>query len=415
MPSKYSIYALTEADQPEWLPGEKLAATAFVAMTFLLMVEINIAISRAFRHRRGYYYWAVQIGSIGILVDNFGIIPKYLANDFKNAYPFYTLCQSVGWAVFVTCQLTTLYSRLHLVSQNRKLQRAILMMIIIVSPLLILADWITTWPSWNPKPELTNKWSPAQAIVERITQLGFSTMEIIINSTYAISLLSLLKVKSNVRQRRVMLDLLYVNIISASFDLLNITLFYVNRVGVSHPIQTFTYALKLRLEFLVLNQLMAVAARGLHRETFAEKRYHDLPSIDGSTLQNGSSKPSGKQGFEDSIELSPKEPMRGQNSVEITAPPPAAAKDGSAKYGSAVKSSFEKLLPWKKNDDTASEEPQVMSAKLKHGKSGKSKHGRWKNDDDEPDEDEIRIHMWEKKNGQKMLEIPWFRSDVHGA
>ena len=88
------------------------------------------------------------------------------------------------------------------------------------------------------------------------------------------SLLGLLNLKSSVRQRRVMLDLIYVNVIIVLFDFLVVTLLYLNRVGISHPIQTFSYALKFRLEFVVLNQLMAVAARGLQRETFEERRYH---------------------------------------------------------------------------------------------------------------------------------------------
>lgn len=71
-----------------------------------------------------------------------------------------------------------------------------------------------------------------------------------------------------------MLDLIYVNVIIVLFDILVVILLYLNRVGISHPIQTFSYALKFKLEFVVLNQLMAVAARGLQRESFEERRYH---------------------------------------------------------------------------------------------------------------------------------------------
>lgn len=88
------------------------------------------------------------------------------------------------------------------------------------------------------------------------------------------SLLGLLNLKPSVRQRRVMLDLIYVNVVIVIFDILVVTLLYLNRVGISHPIQTFSYALKFKLEFAVLNQLMAVAARGLQRESFEERRYH---------------------------------------------------------------------------------------------------------------------------------------------
>lgn len=99
------------------------------------------------------------------------------------------------------------------------------------------------------------------------------------------SLLRLLNLKSSVRQRRVMLDLIYVNVIIVLFDILVVILLYLNQVGISHPIQTFSYALKLKLEFVVLNQLMAVAARGLQRESFEERRYHHSSAHDAFSAE----------------------------------------------------------------------------------------------------------------------------------
>ena len=82
-----------------------------------------------------------------------------------------------------------------------------------------------------------------------------------------------------------MLDLIYVNVIIVLFDVLVVILLYLNRVGISHPIQTFSYALKLKLEFAVLNQLMAVAARGLQKESFEERRYHHSSAHDAFSAE----------------------------------------------------------------------------------------------------------------------------------
>lgn len=82
-----------------------------------------------------------------------------------------------------------------------------------------------------------------------------------------------------------MLDLIYVNIILVLFDILVVILLYLNQVGISHPIQTFSYALKLKLEFVVLNQLMAVAARGLQKESFEERRYHHSSAHDAFSAE----------------------------------------------------------------------------------------------------------------------------------
>lgn len=82
-----------------------------------------------------------------------------------------------------------------------------------------------------------------------------------------------------------MLDLIYVNVIILLFDILVVILVYLNQVGISHPVQSFSYALKLKLEFVVLNQLMAVAARGLQRESFEERRYHHTSAHDAFSAE----------------------------------------------------------------------------------------------------------------------------------
>lgn len=101
--------------------------------------------------------------------------------------------------------------------------------------------------------------------------LGFTLVECVLSGVYIWSLLGLLNLKSSVRQRRVMLDLIYVNVIILCLDFAVVILIYLNQLGISHPLQSFSYALKLKLEFVVLNQLMAVAARGMQRDSFAER------------------------------------------------------------------------------------------------------------------------------------------------
>ena len=77
-----------------------------------------------------------------------------------------------------------------------------------------------------------------------------------------------------------MCDLIYVNLIIVSLDIVVVILTYMNLTGISHPIQTFSYTLKLKLEFVVLNQLMAVAVRGSRRPRFEEMRYRQPSTRD---------------------------------------------------------------------------------------------------------------------------------------
>ncbi len=56
-----------------------------------------------------------------------------------------------------------------------------------------------------------------------------------------------------------MLDLIYVDVMAVALDFLEMIFVSLNINGLSHPIQTVSYVLKFRLEFVVLNQLVAVA------------------------------------------------------------------------------------------------------------------------------------------------------------
>ncbi|KAL8728033.1 MAG: hypothetical protein Q9181_005489 [Wetmoreana brouardii] len=272
MPAPYSVHSINESEVPIWLPGEDLAVAGFLAMTILLALEINVQIHHFFHRRKGVYFWAMQLGPRGCIMDALGLLTRYLIPNAIRIWHLYTLMTSTGWAVYTVGQLVVLYSRLHLAVENENVQLAVLWAIVIVSPVLVITDWCNTWLSWNPA--ISHRWSPAQAIVERTCQLGFSILKVAINVIYAVWVTKMLRRRVNVRQRRVMLDLIYVNALAVAFDIMNIVLVYVNHVDISHSIQVFSYAMKLRLEFIVLNRLMAVTAPGTPHQIRGEKRYH---------------------------------------------------------------------------------------------------------------------------------------------
>ena len=103
--------------------------------------------------------------------------------------------------------------------------------------------------------------------MDRCTQLGHMFVDSILSDIYRLSLTKLLNLKSSVRQRRAIVDLIYFNIIAISLEVLTVVLVFVNQLGISHPVQTFRYIVKLKLEFIALIQLMVVAARGLRKES----------------------------------------------------------------------------------------------------------------------------------------------------
>lgn len=276
----FSPYSINEADPPKWRPGEETAAAFFVGITLYLFVDVNVVIYRAFKKRQGLYFWSMQIGSLGILMESIGIILKYFAwSSTHSVWPLYTLLIAIGWGIYVTAQSLVLYSRLHLVMQNQRIQHYVLYMIVSTVFVFVVPHLVFMWPAYNTSDhKMSSLWSPREAIVQRYTQIGYTITESIISGLYISSLARILRVKSNVRQRRVMTDLIYVNFMVIAFDILEVAFVYTNQLAFSQPVQSFSYILKLRIEFVVLNQLMDVAARGMRRVTFGKNRYYTQPT-----------------------------------------------------------------------------------------------------------------------------------------
>lgn len=423
-----SPYDLIESAPPKWRPQEDRAASAIVGITYFLFLETIFEIFRVFKKRKGLYFWSLFASVVACCIDNIAITLKFLVPGSSHVWPLYTLMALAGWTVFSLGQLTVLYSRLHLVVDNDQVQRRIQYLIFACAFLLVLPTWIVVWPAYNIDPVITKRWSPADASVERFTQLGFTLAECIVSGVYIHALLHLLSYKPTVRQRRVFLDLVYVNVATILLDILGVILVYLNQTGTSHPIQTFSYMLKLRLEFAVLNQLMAVAARGLRRETFGEKRYHN------NALRNPSYHDKNLQMLElgdlpDDSKDSLKRPDRSESSkteTPITVPAPVLEEMGSQSRSREV-SGDDSFLPLQGQRSDAADNPTkrdgpgskgraiVRSLRpgshfgeggngVKSTNARRTRNSTSRTDDD--DEDDIPLHMWER-NGEVVLGIPW--------
>ena len=150
--------------------------------------------------------------------------------------------------------------------------------------------------------------------------------------------------------------------------------------------------LKFKLEFIVLNQLMAVAARGIKRESFSERRYH-LPSspTDGKHLDTKLNSRTAKYGTESS---------QGSEKVgsidELVVPSPVLSKTNESPNG---------LNAHPPNGYAQNGRMNVRARVKKHSISGKGEE-----DEEEDEEEEISVHMWERR-GNLVMEIPWFRED----
>lgn len=144
----------------------------------------------------------------------------------------------------------------------------------------------------------------------------------------------------------------------------------------------------------MLNQLMAVAARGVRKESFAERRYHRPFASVGGNDEEGASSRTLRSGLEFGEEPS----SRGDSARELVVPSATLAKVGGISNDEGTRG----------RRDDADKGRWPMKAKVKkHG----GKHNGGNAEDDDEDE-EIGVHMWEKR-GKLVIEVPWFKMEGH--
>ena len=91
-------------------------------------VELLTLVFTTFRRYSGLYFYSLLVASLGLLPYNIGFLLEFfiLSPDYVGV-----IIDVPGWIMMVTGQSVVLYSRLHLVLQNRKILRAVLLMIIV--------------------------------------------------------------------------------------------------------------------------------------------------------------------------------------------------------------------------------------------------------------------------------------------
>jgi hypothetical protein len=102
---------------------------AFIAIAWYNVIELNIMIWMRFKRHRGLYFWSLCVSSWGIAVNALA----FLAKNFE-IWRNDTISIAVavlGWYCMITGQSLVLYSRLHLVMQDKRKVKWVLYMIIV--------------------------------------------------------------------------------------------------------------------------------------------------------------------------------------------------------------------------------------------------------------------------------------------
>ena len=239
---------------PVFDQGTRQAIAAFTAVAWYNVAELNVQVFLTFKRRRGLYFWSLLVSSYGCFLHALGFLLKFFVEC--NVYISVTII-TLGWYAMVTGQAVVLYSRLHLVVREQRVLTGILAMIIINAICFHIPTTVFTYGinARNPPPRFLTAFN----VYEKLQMTAFCIQEFIISGVYVWATISLLRPVYHGRTRRVMTQLIWINLIIIGMDICLLAMEYSNTYEIEATLKAMVYSIKLKLEFAVLNQLMTLA------------------------------------------------------------------------------------------------------------------------------------------------------------
>lgn len=242
------------------LPEDTTRTSLLVAMLTLaiyMSILVDIKALTTFKRRNTLYFWSLLITSWGIISHSLGIILKWFVGSCP--WQVNTAFASFGWWGMVTGQSLVLYSRLHLVVRDPRVLRAVLIMIIVDFCIFQVPTTIQTFGSNQSNPGM---WLKVYNIYERIQLIIFTLQEFIISLIYIRAAVKLLTPSDPVETRHTKKFLIYLNILCIGLDIAFVCEVFSGEWVYKTGTQSLAYAIKLTIEFAVLNKLIDVYRLG---------------------------------------------------------------------------------------------------------------------------------------------------------
>ncbi|OXV07938.1 hypothetical protein Egran_04298 [Elaphomyces granulatus] len=233
----------------------------FSAVPLWMNIELTVWVLYVFRRYSGLYFWSILITTWCIALHAIGYVLKECVPDCN--WILSTLIVEIGWVGMVTGFSMVLYSRLHLVNftiKNPHILRITLIMIITDAFLFHTPTIVFQFGLANQSRH--DQYASYLHVMERIQIMGFSLQEITLTSIYIYGTLQIIKSSLNSKIRTTMVFLILIQVMVMCCDISVIALDYANYYMLKAVVQSFYYALKLQLEFVILNKFRDVIANG---------------------------------------------------------------------------------------------------------------------------------------------------------
>lgn len=241
-----------------WNPTIYCIIAAFSALPMWMTIELTFQIFSTFKRYNGLYFYSLLFCTWSITIRQIGRVCIYFVPGCNQIFSL--VFAMLGWVGTVTGFAVVLYSRLHLVTRSRRILNSVLCMITVSVfafhlPSMIAQIGVVTkhQPQWI-------SWYPA---MEKVQIVGFTVQESIISTIYVISTHKLISGSYNKKTRKNIKLLIIVQVLCVSLDLPVVVLTYLDLFLIKVTLASFGYAVKLKLEFIVLNNLLDIAKNGV--------------------------------------------------------------------------------------------------------------------------------------------------------
>jgi len=186
-----AVYNLGAGDLHMSLQIAQLVA-AFGGIALYNVVELLLLIAVTFCRRKGLYFWSLIVSTVAIVPYTLGLLFKFFG--VINVTMLLITLIDIGWQCMVTGQSVVLYSRLHLVTSTRWKIRFVLGMIILN---FFVSNVPTTIFVFASASSHAGPFLKPYAFWERFQLCCYFAQETIISGLYVYEIASLLKIESH--------------------------------------------------------------------------------------------------------------------------------------------------------------------------------------------------------------------------
>ncbi|KAK2054430.1 integral membrane protein [Colletotrichum caudatum] len=253
---------------PQLTQYELMAIAALATAGIYNAAEIYVFIFAKFRRRQGRYFWSMVVADSGILVHAVALLAHHICRSAGAAGVSFVpgALALLGWIAMVTGQSLVLWSRLRLVVYNRRWIRSVLVLIVADACVLHLPMAVVWGLSMAAPPPARAAWLRRFVLYDKVAIVLFSFQETLITGIFArqgfLNLKPLFAFKARTA-RRVCVYLLGLFVIVLLLDVGLVLLDYTNHSIFQTTSKPFVYSVKLKVEFVVLNKLLAFTKMSL--------------------------------------------------------------------------------------------------------------------------------------------------------